>query len=177
LRKAFGRIVGERWAEASNRWLEAAKDSEVAEPKGFAQGPIKDYEAVRVALTHEWGNGQIEVQINRLKMIKRQVYGRANLDLLKARFLHAVWKEYPTVTRGPRLQFIEIAPAPVFREQVNEDEPLRAALSSLWRRSGLPTRSFKNWHWLNSQCYTLRKVSGKVRYDERAQPLHCEVNT
>jgi transposase len=88
--KAFGRIVGERRAEAFNRWLEAAKGSEVAELKGFAQGLIKDYEAVRVALTHEWSNGQIEVQINRLKMIKRQVYGRANLDLLKARFLHAV---------------------------------------------------------------------------------------
>jgi transposase len=53
-------IVGERQPEAFNRWLEAAEGSEVAELKGFAQGLIADYEAVRAALTHEWSNWQTE---------------------------------------------------------------------------------------------------------------------
>ena len=74
---------------AFDRWLEAAKGSEEAEPKGFAQGLIKDYEAVRAALTQEWSNGVDRGQINGLKVLKRQMHGRANVDLLKARFLHA----------------------------------------------------------------------------------------
>jgi transposase len=88
-RKAFGRIV--QWGQpgAFDRWLEAAKGSEEAEPKGFAQGLIKDYEGVRAALTHEWSNWVDRGQINGLKFLKRQMHGRANVDLLKARFLHA----------------------------------------------------------------------------------------
>ena len=85
----FRGLVRERQPEAFDRWLEAAKGSEVAEMKGFAEGLIQDHEAVRAALTHEWSSGQTEGQINRLKFIKRQMYGRANFELLKARFLHA----------------------------------------------------------------------------------------
>jgi hypothetical protein len=55
----------------------------------FAAGSHKDYEAVRVALTHEWSNRQTEGQINRLKFLKYQVYGRPNVNLLKACVLHA----------------------------------------------------------------------------------------
>ncbi len=85
----FRELVRERQPEAFDCWLKAAKGSEVAEMEGFAEGLIQDYEAVRAALTHEWSSGQTEGQINRLKFIKRQMYGRANFDLLKARFLHA----------------------------------------------------------------------------------------
>jgi transposase len=85
----FRELVRERQPEAFDRWLEAAKGSEAAELKGFAEGLIQDREAVRAALTHEWSSGQTEGQINRLKFIKRQMYGRANFELLKARFLHA----------------------------------------------------------------------------------------
>ena len=87
--RVFREVVGERQPEALDRWLDAAKRGEVTELEGFAQGLSKDYEAVKAALTHEWSNGQVEGQINRLKFIKRQMYGRANFDLLKARFLHA----------------------------------------------------------------------------------------
>jgi transposase len=87
--REFREVVGERRPEALGRWLDAAKRGEVAELEGFAQGLSKDYEAVKAALTHEWSNAQVEGQINRLKFIKRQMYGRANFDLLKARFLHA----------------------------------------------------------------------------------------
>jgi len=41
------------------------------------------------ALTYEWSNGQVEGQINRLKTLKRAMFGRANLDLIKARVLKA----------------------------------------------------------------------------------------
>jgi transposase len=44
---------------------------------------------VRAAFTEEWNNGQVEGQVNRLKLLKRQMYGRAKLDLLRARGLQA----------------------------------------------------------------------------------------
>jgi transposase len=87
--REFRELVNDRQPERFDRWVEAAKGSEVAEMGSFAQGLGKDYEAVRAALTHEWSSGQTEGQINRLKFIKRQMYGRANFELLKARILHA----------------------------------------------------------------------------------------
>jgi len=49
---------------------------------------MRDEEAVKAAMESKWSNGQVEGQVNRLKMIKRQMYGRANFDLLRARFLN-----------------------------------------------------------------------------------------
>ena len=45
--------------------------------------------AVRAALTHSWSNGPTEGHVNRLKLLKRQMYGRAKFDLLRSRVLHA----------------------------------------------------------------------------------------
>jgi transposase len=45
--------------------------------------------AVHAAITQPWSNGQVEAQITKLKLVKRQMYGRANLDLLQARLLGA----------------------------------------------------------------------------------------
>ena len=55
----------------------------------FAKRLSADYDAVRAALMLDWSNGPVEGQINRLKTLKRQMYGRANLDLLERRFLLA----------------------------------------------------------------------------------------
>ncbi|MGY4408199.1 hypothetical protein ACVIYL_009002 [Bradyrhizobium sp. USDA 3315] len=63
-------------------WLERACASLVA---SFANGVIKDKAAVNAAITTSWSNGQTEGQITRLKLVKRQMYGRAKLDLLQAR--------------------------------------------------------------------------------------------
>jgi transposase len=49
--------------------------------------PRQDVAAVRAALTEAWSNGQTEGQDTRLKLVKRQMYGRANLDLLRARLI------------------------------------------------------------------------------------------
>ena len=68
-------------------WLVEAQDSKVPEFVSSAAGLAKDA-AVRVALTCDWCNGQAEGQVNLLKMIKRQMFGRANFDLLRRRVLH-----------------------------------------------------------------------------------------
>ena len=54
----------------------------------FATGLKTDYHAVKAALTTDWSNGQVEGQVNRLKLLKRQMYGRAKFDLLRQRVLH-----------------------------------------------------------------------------------------
>lgn len=65
-------------------WLDQAEDSLIA---GFARGLRKDYAAVAAAFTQPWSNGQTEGQINRLKSLKRQMYGRAGVATLKARII------------------------------------------------------------------------------------------
>ncbi|MGY3354932.1 transposase [Bradyrhizobium sp. GM0.4] len=67
-------------------WLERARASLVM---SFANGVIKDKAAVSAAITTSWSNGQTEGQITKLKLVKRQMYGRAKLDLLQARLIGA----------------------------------------------------------------------------------------
>ena len=67
-------------------WIANAKASLVS---SFATGVLKDIAAVRAAITQPWSNGQVEGQITKLKLVKRQMYGRAKLDLLEARLLGA----------------------------------------------------------------------------------------
>ena len=65
-------------------WTICASDSLVA---SFASGILRDRAAVRAAITEPWSNGQTEGQITKLKLVKRQMYGRGKLDLLQARLL------------------------------------------------------------------------------------------
>ncbi len=81
----FTAMVKDRQAEKLDEWIQEAKDSTIAQLKQFAKGLERDYQAVKSGLSPEWSNGQVEGQINRLKLIKRQAYGRAKLDLLKKR--------------------------------------------------------------------------------------------
>jgi transposase len=67
-------------------WLERARASLVA---SFANGVSKDKPAVSAAITSRWSNGQTEGQITKLKLVKRQMYGRGKLDLLQARVIGA----------------------------------------------------------------------------------------
>jgi transposase len=70
-------------------WIQRAWDRPIPrELRKFATGLKSDFEAVKAALTTRWSNGQLEGQVNRLKLIKRQMYGRAKLDLLRQRVLH-----------------------------------------------------------------------------------------
>jgi hypothetical protein len=68
-------------------WLVNVLNSGIEAFVSFAKGIVKDFEAVENALSMPWSNGQTEGQVNRLKFIKRQMYGRANFDLLRRRVL------------------------------------------------------------------------------------------
>lgn len=70
-------------------WLVEAGRCGVPTMETFAAGLKKDGDAIRGALTTPWSNGQTEGQVNRLKLIKRQMYGHANFDLLRRRVLLA----------------------------------------------------------------------------------------
>ena len=90
LAREFAGLVRHRQAEEWDNWMTKVQGSGVArELSGFAEGLKQDEAAVRAALSLEWSNGQVEGQVNRLKLIKRQMYGRAGFDLLRCRFLQA----------------------------------------------------------------------------------------
>lgn len=75
-----------------NNWIEEVEQSGIQEMKGFAKGLLTDYQAVVNALSLPWSNGQVEGQINKLKTIKRQMYGRAGFELLRKRvILHSAY--------------------------------------------------------------------------------------
>jgi transposase len=84
----FISMVRKRQAELLEAWLDRAASSRLAELESFARGIERDKAAVLAALSREVSNGQTEGQVNRLKVIKRQMYGRAKLDLLRARVPH-----------------------------------------------------------------------------------------
>jgi transposase len=79
-------MVRKRCLDALDPWLERARSSLVA---SFATGVLKDKAAVAAAITSPWSNGQTEGQITKLKLVKRQMYGRGKLDLLQARLICA----------------------------------------------------------------------------------------
>jgi transposase len=68
--------------------MDAVTKSQIPEFENFVKVLQRDESAVRAAVSSEWSNGQTEGQVNRLKMLKRQMYGRANFDLLRARVLN-----------------------------------------------------------------------------------------
>jgi transposase len=84
----FVRLVRDRKGEAASSWLERAKKCPYPEVQNFALGLEREFSAFEAALTEPWSTGQVEGQITRLKLLKRQMYGRANLDLLRLRMLH-----------------------------------------------------------------------------------------
>jgi transposase len=86
---SFVEVIKERRTDGLREWLISAQRSEVAEFITFANGLTADLPAVRAALEYEWSNGQVEGQVHRLKLIKRAMYGRGKLDLLRARVLYA----------------------------------------------------------------------------------------
>ena len=86
--KEFQVLLRHRQAEKLDGWLERATTSGIGEIRRFALGLEQDEAAVRAALSQEWSNGQVEGQVTKLKLVKRQMYGRAKFDLLRARVLH-----------------------------------------------------------------------------------------
>ena len=87
LAQDFVRMVREHTVDALADWIARAAASCVAELGSFANGLQRDLAAVTAGLSLAWSNGQVEGQINRLKLIKRTMYGRASFDLLRKRVL------------------------------------------------------------------------------------------
>lgn len=91
LAHAFCDLVKQRHASDLSDWIARASAATVIpEIRRFAIGLLADLRAINAALTLPWSNGQTEGQVNRLKLLKREMYGRAKLDLLNQRFLHPV---------------------------------------------------------------------------------------
>jgi transposase len=83
----FRAILTQRCSERLDSWLEQCEQSGTSELVGFARGLRRDEPAVRAALRYDWSQGPMEGQVNRLKLLKRQLYGRAKFDLLRQRVL------------------------------------------------------------------------------------------
>ena len=84
----FLHMVRERTGERLDSWLKKVDASHLQAFQTFVTGVHKDKEAALAGLTLPWSNGPLEGNINRLKLIKRSMYGRAEFDLLKLRVLY-----------------------------------------------------------------------------------------
>jgi transposase len=80
----FAEMVRRRSAAPLAEWLSKGEVSSCPELRGFAAGVRQDEAAVAAGLSEEWSNGPVEGHVNRLKLIKRQMYGRAGFQLLRA---------------------------------------------------------------------------------------------
>jgi len=87
LTQDFAELVRQRQPDQLETWLERATASGLQAFKSFANGLRADYKAVKAGVTLMWSTGPVEGQINRLKMLKRQMYGRAGIGLLRQRVL------------------------------------------------------------------------------------------
>jgi transposase len=87
LAQDFGTLIRKRQREKLDDWLQRALESGIADIARFARGLQQTYAEVAAALELPWSSGQVEGQINRLKTIKRQMYGRAGFTLLRAMVL------------------------------------------------------------------------------------------
>jgi transposase len=89
LAQEFADMARERTGQRFDAWLARATTSGIPELDRFARGLTDDRAAVEAGLSLEWSNGQTEGQVNKLKLLKRSMYGRANFDLLRLRLLNA----------------------------------------------------------------------------------------
>lgn len=84
----FLQMSRERRGEELDQWLRAAFHSGIPEWRAFVRKLRQDHAAVQTGLVLQANNGMVEGHINRLKFVKRSMYGRANFDLLRLRVLH-----------------------------------------------------------------------------------------
>ena len=85
----FADLIRKRSSETLDEWLARGEACSDPDLRRFAEGIRRDESAVNAAVTMRWSNGPVEGHVNRLKTIKRQMYGRAGFVLLRARVLRA----------------------------------------------------------------------------------------
>ncbi|GAA3744882.1 transposase [Spinactinospora alkalitolerans] len=81
--------MAHRQGHRLDEWMNAARGERIPELDSFVRGLGRDWDAVVAGLTLPHSSGVVEGHVNRLKMLKRQMYGRANPDLLRKRVLLA----------------------------------------------------------------------------------------
>jgi transposase len=89
LAQRYVKIIRERDVEAFDHWLEQCVTCGFPDLRTFAQELQQDYSASKAALTLPYSNGSVEGQINKLKLVKRSMYGRGSFELLRQRVLKA----------------------------------------------------------------------------------------
>jgi transposase len=99
LARDFAMLVRQRQPTQLDSWLKRATTSAVEAMRRFATGLYEDYEAVKAGVTLPWSTGPVEGHINRLKMLKRQMFGRARLDLLGRRFVRVPGRQQEPAQR------------------------------------------------------------------------------
>jgi transposase len=87
LLQQFRQVVADRSVAARDHWLKEAESSELAPFVSLATGLREDRAAVEAALNLPWSNGPTEGTVTWIKLVKRQGYGRAKLDLLRSRLI------------------------------------------------------------------------------------------
>lgn len=85
--RQFHALLRERRADLLDQWLKQVNASGIQTLKNFARGIQRDKQAVEGAMSTDWSNGQTEGQVNRLKLVKRDMFGRASFELLRKRIL------------------------------------------------------------------------------------------
>jgi transposase len=86
--RRFAHMICHQAGTLLAEWITSAKATSISELRSFVTGLERDFDAVLAALTLPYSSGAVEGQVNRIKTIKRQMYGRANFDLLRIRVLH-----------------------------------------------------------------------------------------
>ncbi|MFC9091061.1 transposase [Streptomyces sp. NPDC002387] len=89
--RAFGSMITELQGDRLPQWIEAVRADDLPSLHAFANGLERDLAAVTAGLTLPWSSGVVEGHVNRIKMLKRQMYGRAGFALLRKRVLLASW--------------------------------------------------------------------------------------
>ncbi len=90
LTQQFLTMLRQRRGQEFETWLSAVEASNISELGRFAHSLLKDQNAVVAGLTLSYSNGPVEAQVHKLKLVKRSMFGRAKLPLLRQRLLHAV---------------------------------------------------------------------------------------
>lgn len=90
LAQQFAQMLRTRTGEQLDGWLEKVRISQIRELQGFVASVERDKAAVFAGLTLPQNNGLVEGKVNKLKLIKRMGYGRAEFPLLRQRVLHAL---------------------------------------------------------------------------------------
>jgi len=111
LAQDFAQLVRQQQPQELEPWLARAAKSAVGAFQRFAKGLRDDYDAIKAGVTLPWSNGPVEGQITRLKLLKRQMFGRASLVLLERRFVLALGREPGQGQRPLELSEVQARPA------------------------------------------------------------------